>query len=181
MENKLIDLQRTLKKEGILISFSGRFSQGIIEELGEAIKKHMEAEDYPRNDIYNVFAIFVEQTQNIKNYSTSKEGNEFYEAIAASGIVTIGKTEQNYFISSGNLVEKKDAELLAEKIDSIKNLGKQELKQLYKEQMKKEIDPGSAGAGVGLVDIARKAALPIHYSFEKMDHDLLFFTLTVVV
>lgn len=181
MVNQLINLQRTLKAEGILISFSGRFSQGIIEELGEAIKKHMEDEDYPRNDIYNVFAIFVEQTHNIKNYAWSKEGTEFYDKIIASGIITIGKNEKGYFVSSGNLIENTDTEDLAARIDGIRVADKQELKQRYKEQMKKELAPGSMGAGVGLIDIARKASLPITYSILKVDEQLSFFTLTVAV
>jgi len=179
--NKLIELQKTLKEKGILISFSGRFSQGIIEELGDAIKKHMETEDLPRNDIYNVFAIFVEQTQNIKNYTAKKLDTIHYDSIVNSGIVTIGKKEEGYFISSGNLIENKDVEALAERINRISALDKSELKNLYKEQMKRELEQGSMGAGVGLIDIARKASNPVSYSINKVDDLLSFFTITVIV
>jgi len=179
--NKLIELQKTLKEKGILISFSGRFSQGIIEELGDAIKKHMETEDLPRNDIYNVFAIFVEQTQNIKNYTAKKLDTIHYDSIVNSGIVTIGKKEEGYFISSGNLIENKDVEALAERINRISALDKLELKILYKEQMKRELEQGSMGAGVGLIDIARKASNPVSYSINKVDDLLSFFTITVIV
>jgi len=179
-EKMLIDLQSTLGSSGILISFSGRFSQGIIEELGEAIMKHMEAEDRPRNSIYNVFAIFVEITHNIKKYAVSKLGSEFYDRIYNSGIVTIGRNEEGYFICSGNLIEKADSERLAEKLDSLIHLDKDQLKKRYKEQMKKDLPPDSTGAGLGLIDIARKSSKSMNYSMRNMQ-DLSFFTLTVRV
>ncbi len=179
-DKMLINLQRTLTCSGILISFSGRFSQGIIEELGEAIMKHMEAEDRPRNDIYNVFAIFVETTHNIKKYAVSKQGSSVYDRIYNSGIVTIGRNEEGYFICSGNLIEQSDAEKLAVELDTLIPMPKDQLKKRYKEQMKKELPPDCIGAGLGLIDIARKSSKPMNYSLQSMD-DLLFFTLTVMV
>ncbi|EHQ92041.1 SiaB family protein kinase [Desulfosporosinus youngiae] len=179
-DKMLMNLQSTLSSSGILISFSGRFSQGIIEELGEAIMKHMEAEDRPRNDIYNVFAIFVETTHNIKKYALSKEGSKFYDPIYNSGIVTIGRNNEGYYICAGNLIEKADADRLAAQLDSLIHLDKDQLKKRYKEQMKKALPPDSKGAGLGLIDIARKCSKPMSYSMRSIQ-DLSFFTLTVTV
>lgn len=179
-DEMLINLQNTLSSSGILIGFSGPFSQGIIEELGEAIMKHMKTEDRPRNDIYNVFAIFVETTHNIKKYAVSKKGSKFYERIYNSGIITIGKNQEGYYICSGNLIEKEDAEKLAAQLDSLIPLDKDQLKKRYKEQMKKDLPPNSIGAGLGLIDIARKSSKPMNYSMRSMD-ELSFFTLTVMV
>jgi len=141
----------------------------------------MEAEDRPRNDIYNVFAIFVEQTQNIRNYSFSKKGSVGYDYIANSGIITIGKNQGGYFICSGNLIEKGDAPALADRIKQLANLDKNVLKRLYKEQIKRDLPFGSMGAGVGLFDIARKASQPIEYNIIDIDENVSFFTIKVTV
>lgn len=178
---KLMELQNTLKREGILISFSGRFSQGIIEELGEAIKRHMEAEDTPKTEIFNVFAVFVEQTHNIKNYAATRRGTKDFDLIANAGIVTIGKGDRGYFICSGNLIANEDVSALIPRIERLRDLDKAGLKQLYKEQMKREIPPGSQGAGLGLIDIARKASQPLEYTVLQMDDTHSFFTLNVIV
>ncbi len=180
MELNLLELQKVLQGYGVLISFSGRFSQEIIEELGDAVKKYLETEAMSRNDTYNVFSVFIEQTQNIKNYSTSNDG-PVGERIASSGIVAIGKSESSYFVSSGNLIENKDIPLLTDRLAEIANLDKNGLKKLYKEQMKKDISPGSTGAGLGLIDMARRASKPLHYSFAKVDEQVSFFTLKVYV
>jgi hypothetical protein len=181
MDGNLLELQSTLRNNGMLISFSGRFSQGIIEELGDAIRKHMEAEDRPKNDIHNVFGIFIEQTQNIKNYSSKKTNTDVYNAIADSGIVSIGKLNSVYFIWSGNIIEDCDKQRLQEKLDRLKALDKIELKKLYKDKIRELQDPDSCGAGIGLIDIARKASFPIEYSIEKLDDKFSFFQIKVIV
>lgn len=177
----LMEIQGALKDNRILISFSGRFSQGIIQELGDAVKNHMEAEDRPKNDIFSVFGIFIEQTQNIKNYSSSKEGGINFEKIADSGIVIIGRQGGEYYVSSGNLIENQDTERLVKRIERLTGLDKNELKKLYKEEMKNEVLPGSFGAGLGLIDMARKATMPIEYTIEKLDDEFSFFTIKVLV
>jgi len=181
IQKKLLELQNDMHTHGVLISFSGRFTQGIIEELGEAVKKYMEIDDRPKNDIYNVFAVFIEQTQNIKNYSASKEGSLAYDRIINSGIITIGKSRNGYFVCSGNQIENQDIPSLSEKIESLIPLDKNALKKLYKEQIKKELPLGYTSAGIGLIDMARKASLPLEYSIVPLDGDFSFFVLKVIV
>lgn len=181
MKNNLIELQNILRQNGILISFSGKFSQGIIEELGDAIKKYMEDEERPQNDVFNVFAIFIEQSQNIKNYSKKNENSIYYDKISNSGIVNIGKSENEYFIWSRNLIKNSDIAVLTQKLESIKKMDKSELKKYYKEQIKKDVPIDSLGAGVGLIEIARKASKPIEYSINKADEEFSFYELRVIV
>lgn len=181
MEDNLLGLLNLLRGNKILISFSGRFSQGIIEELGDALKKYMEAEDTPKNEIFNVFSVFIEQTQNIKNYAYSKMNFKRSEEIANSGIVTIGRANSGYFVWSGNLIENNDVDSLKEKLSLVNSLDKTELKKLYKEQLKKPQQPDTTGAGVGIIDMARKSASPILYSFNRLDDELSFFELRVIV
>ncbi|MBV7273651.1 SiaB family protein kinase [Clostridium thailandense] len=181
MNKNLMELQSILRDSNILISFSGWFSQGIIEELGDAIKKHMQAEKSTKSNIGKVFGIFIEQTQNIRNYTVKKENSCNYESIANSGIVTIGKIGTEYFICSGNLVEEEDVLKLKEKLELLKNLNNDGLKKLYKDEIRKEPQEGSVSAGIGLIDIARKSSKPIEYSLKPIDDKFYFFQLSVVV
>jgi len=181
MNNNLLELQNILKENNIIISFSGKFYQGIIEELGEAIKNRMEDEETPKNDMYNVFSIYIEQSQNIRNYILCKKNSNKYNKIENSGIVCISKKDSEYCISSGNVIENEDINTLIEKLDIIKVMNKDELKKFYKAELKKEPAKDSLGAGVGLIDIARKASKPLEYSFRKIDDNLSFFQLQAIV
>lgn len=177
--NKLYEVQNLLRNNGILISFTGKLSQGLIEEYGQAVKKYLETEERPKSEIFNVFSVFIEQTQNIKNYSGSKEGQSNYEAISISGIVTIGKAEDGYYICSGNMVENDDLDRLVAKVKHLAALDKTELKKLYKETMMNE--PEENGAGLGLIEMARKASKPLECTVTPLSGTLSFFSLKAVV
>ncbi|MFZ7102889.1 MAG: SiaB family protein kinase [Peptococcaceae bacterium] len=181
MNNSLLKLHDMLRSQGVLISFSGKFSQEIIEELGQAVRKYLETEEKPSTDIYNTFSIFVEQTQNIKKYCTQKQGSGYYEKIADSCIIVIGKTDNGIYISSGNLLENSDIAGLVGKLEKLIPLDKTELKKLYKAKLKEEISNWSQGAGLGLVDMARKASIPLKYSVTRLDDGFSFFTLKAIV
>ena len=180
----LLALQGEFKRIGIMISFSGEFSQGIIEELSVAIEKHLNKENLAKGDVYNVISIFVEQAQNIRNYCAEKEPvttQEDYELIASSGIVTIGKDEEGYFIYSGNLIELQDMGILLNHLDQLSTLDKENLKKLYKEQRRKDRQECKRGAGLGLIDIFRKASYPVVYSFSEYNQRLKFYSIKVTV
>lgn len=181
MDDKLLGLLNLLRSNKILISFSGRFSQGIIEELGDALKRHLEAEETAKNDIFSVFSVFIEQTQNIKNYASKTHSNQHYDKIASSGIVTIGKIDNGYFVWSGNTILNDDIEPLENKLKLVNGLNRDELKKLYREQLKKVQPEGAISAGVGIIDIARKSGKPLVYSFNRLDDELSFFELRVLV
>jgi len=181
LNSKLIDIQKNLQASNILTCFSGRFSQGLIEEMGEAVKKHMESEEKPKNDIFSVFSIFIEQTQNIKNYMATKIDKDIYSYFSKSSIVCIGKNQEEYFIWSGNLIENHDIKKLENKLEIVSKASKDELKMLYKEQLKNNSEPDNIGAGIGLIEIARKAKKPIEYNFEYFENGFSFYEIRVVV
>lgn len=181
VDNKLTDIQDLLNEYKIIICFSGQFSQGIIEELGEAVKKYMEFEDKPKNNIHNVFSIFIEQSQNIKKYSAKKIGLKSYDMISTSAIICIGKTEDGYFIRSGNLMEKGDITNLKKSLDNVIGKSKEDLKAMYKEQLKKELSLDASGAGMGFIDIARKSNGSIQYSIKDVNDNYSFYEIMVIV
>ena len=181
MANNLFDLQQVLRSHGVLISFSGRFSQEIIEELGDAVKKYLETESISQTEIYNVFSIFIEQTQNIKNYCAKKNGGPAGERIANSAIVTIGKASTGHFVHAGNLIETDDAAGIRARLDQLSVMDKADLKKYYKELLKADVSSNSMGAGLGLTDMARKSSLPLEYTVVRIDEEFSFFTLKAYV
>lgn len=177
----LYKLATEMSETGLLLSFSGPFSQGIIEELGAAIKGYMREGNHSKSMNMNVFSVFIEQTQNIKNYITKRGINEFTDPFHGYGIVVIGREGENYFIKSGNIIEQRDMEKLSDRIKLLQDADKDQLKKMYKSQIRSDPPPGSNGAGLGLIEMARKAAKPLEYSFTKVDNNNYFFTLHVTV
>ena len=97
------------------------------------------------------------------------------------GILTIGKEGDDYVVCAGNLVMRTDVDRLNSKLSKIRDLSKDELKALYKEQLRAEPEQGSKGAGLGFMEIARRASKPLEFDFTNIDRDHAFFALKATI
>ncbi|MDQ5911574.1 MAG: hypothetical protein QG599_3672 [Pseudomonadota bacterium] len=175
----LVRLKDELGERGILMIFSGPFSHSIIEELGKAVRNHLENASLSRTAMMDVFAVYVEQAQNVRNYLERWQDAPEGERFAHSGIVVIARDRERYVISSGNLMAQADAAPLVARLEQLRALDKAALKALHKERLRQPLSD-AGGAGLGLIEMARKAAIPLQYALTTVD-EYVFFTLRVVL
>jgi len=181
MENAIYALQKKLKESNIEFIFSGTFSQGLIEELGLALKQRLQLQQATKSKISSAFFTFVEQTQNIKNYEISKENTQYFPVIAGSAVIAISRIDTGYCVNSGNTILNEDITNLKDELDKIILMDETELNSYYREVSRREIDMSTGRAGLGLIQIARKSNGKIKYKFEKIDDSYSYYTLTVTV
>ena len=181
----LFDLRATLQRQGIIFAFSGYMTEAVLSGVGEAIKQKLTIDDADTKTLRSVFAVFVEQMQNIIRYSAelaaqSPAGDRPSLEIRY-GIVTIGQEGGEYIVQAGNLVAQKDVERLRARLSRIRDMNKEELRALHKEQLRAAPEEGSKGAGLGIMEIARRASKPIEFDFTDVDDYYAFFTLKASV
>lgn len=176
----LQQLKKSLEEYRVLICFSGQFSQGIVEQLCEFIKGQMTEGEITKYNPMKVISIFVEQAQNIINYNLDNVNHRYYDQLLESSIVTIGKTIDGFFVTSGNIIDKQDLDLLVAKIEFLNSLGTVELKQYYKEVMRRDdMGVNGRGAGLGLVQMARTAKSPLECMNYSINDQLTYFQINV--
>lgn len=173
-------LMETLNREDILICFAGPFSHSIIEELGTAVKRYLEAEQVTKSSMMSVFSTFIEQTQNVRNYAASREGRDNGLHYFGNGIVVIGKTGDHYVVSSGNFITREDAAPLASRLEHLGKLDRDGLKAAFKDRLRSN-PPAGSGAGLGLLQMARTATRPLEFSVKEIDERLAFFSLKATI
>lgn len=182
MIENLYGLYRGLKQDGIIFCFSGPTSQSVVEGIGEALRHKMELEETSMTVSHRVFSIFVEQMQNVVNYSAEKVPDVTEaERDLRSGMVVVGKKDDRFYVISGNYITRDDAARLAAILDRLRGMDKEELKAFYKEQRRREPDAGSKGAGLGLIDTARKASEPLSYQMADVDDRYAFLSINAVI
>ncbi|HUD42364.1 MAG TPA: SiaB family protein kinase [Dokdonella sp.] len=172
----LFALKEQLREAGILISFTGSFSHSIIEELGTAVKKYLERADIQKSAIMDVFSVYIEAAQNVRNYTEQRGQSD-----ADSSIVVIARRDSHYRIYAGNVVEAADTEALGRRLDALAAMDKAALKAAYKDQLRRERGPDQSGAGLGLIEIARRATRPLEYSFTPLAEGRAYFSLCVEI
>ena len=177
MIGHLHKLYKELQGEGVLFCFSGPTSQSVVEGIGDALRRKMGCENADVNTSQRVFAIFVEQMQNIMHYSA--DCDPCGESLRC-GVVVVGNSEGKFFVICGNKIERRHQERMEARLEQIKSLDKVELKALYKDLRRKDPEEGSLGAGLGLVDMARRATEPLEYHMLPLDDQHAFFSIKVV-
>ncbi len=178
MDN-LYDLKKHLDECGIFLSFSGPISQDLMVEMGDILKKQMEMADASTATILKVFSVLVEQSQNIIRYSADslpQDESESNEKLMF-GTIAVGFYDDKYFVLGGNKIRNNQIDELESRLSQLQKMSKEELKEAYKQQRKKEGDEEARGAGLGLIDLSRKASEPINYHFEPIDQEFSFFSL----
>lgn len=170
-----------LDEKGIIFSFSGYMSEGLLYSLGDAMRQKMTLEETNLNTVKKVFSVFVEQAQNIIRYSAEKVvgGNKSVEL--SSGMLTIGAQGDRFFIVCANTVMAEDVARLRQRLETLQAMDPDAIKQYYKEQLREAPDETSRGATIGLIEIARRASQPIEFDFDRIDDEKYFFVLKVSI
>ncbi|HTH16684.1 MAG TPA: SiaB family protein kinase [Magnetospirillum sp.] len=176
------EFKRVLDERGIIFSFSGYLSEGILYSLGDTLRQKMTLEDTDLTTIKKVFSVFVEQAQNIIRYSAEKvQGNLGKTVELSSGMVTIGTEQGRFFIVCANTILEEDVPRLKQRLEMLQKMDKDEIKAYYKEQLREAPDEKSRGATIGLIEIARRASEPIEFDFDRIDAEKFFFCLKVSI
>lgn len=182
MLNKLTEIREYLDKQNLIFWYNGPISQILVGEVGDIIKRSI-IEESGRKYVTKVFSIIVEVMQNIIKYSSEvvPVGQEGNETAMRAGSIAVGICDDICFIMSGNQIHNNQIKKISEKLDLLSEMDEQAQKDYYKSLRRKEPDKSSKGAGIGFVEIARKASEPIEYSFHKTDAESSYFSLKIIV
>jgi Family of unknown function (DUF6272) len=184
LARELFDVRSILRKQGIIFAYSGYVTETVLSGVGEAIKQKLALDDADTKTLRSVFAVFVEQMQNMIRYSAEKVPNSAAEPPLIEmryGVLTIGRQGDDYVVHAGNLVARSDVEPLRQRLSKIRSMNKEELRALHKERLRAGPEEGSKGAGLGLMEIARRASKPIEFDFTDVDDKHAFFTIMASV
>jgi hypothetical protein len=172
------NFKKLMNDNGIIFSFSGYVSEGILFALGDALKQKMAIAETDANTTKKVFSVFVEQVQNIIRYSTERVESDGGKKIElSSGIITVGMEKGLFVIVCANMVRRQDVDKLRGRLEHLRSLDRDELKAYYKEKLREPPEEESKGATIGLIEIARRASEPIEFDFLDIDESQAFFCL----
>jgi hypothetical protein len=173
----LLDYYKTLDQSNIILLFKGAMSQNTLIRIGDLIRLPAEelGED---NSSKRLFAIMVEMAQNILYYSHEREFFPHSGANVGVGIVLVQQKPKMYEILCGNVVTSEQKARLEEQCLTINAMNQDQLREHYSLQRRKIVHESSKGAGLGLIDIARKSKNSLTHHFHELDNDLFFFSLS---
>ena len=151
---------RSIEQEQFLFSCRGSFNTGIIDNILFLTESNLLKLDSPKVS-KKVYYLLVEGLQNITRHQHDEHNGDPYQG----GFFIIQRREEAYSITYGNSVDAATRDLLADRLDGIRSKEADELKQHYMDLLNNSQISEKGGAGLGLVDMARKSSGKLYYDF----------------
>jgi hypothetical protein len=168
---------KLLQEQNIILAYKGSVSRDLLDTLLRLIDDKIAKIELSAVTRRKVYTIVVELLQNI--YHHFGVDNEVVSTDLDSIMFILSKKEGNYRIVTGNHVPRKEVSRLKHKIDEVNKMTLEELKNYYKAALSNGEFSDKGGAGLGIIDIARRAEKKLEYEFEDTHEDFTYFTLIV--
>jgi len=185
MKIDMTQYHKMLTENNISIIYSGPLWADGIDGMAEFLQRRLDVDEVTLSMSQSVFSVFIEQLNNMLKYSTERseiDCSDKEKCNTPKGIFLMGKHGNKYFLQTGNYMKSCSVDLLKNRIDHLNTLDKQQLRQFMKEKRKSDDDnPESKGAGIGLIEVARRATSKIEYEFVPREDGLTYFTMYVTI
>jgi hypothetical protein len=171
-----IELFDAMVKDNLGYIYRGSFNDDITDSILDLTEISLKTEEHSSKIKKRVYAIMVEGLQNItRHQDSSPEIKSDHKSI-----FVIQKFEEKYFITTGNIIEKDNIENVKHLIEKINKLNKDELKLYYKQVLEEGTLSDKGGAGLGLIDMAKKSGNKLSYHFKPLSDGLFYFYLHTI-
>ncbi len=171
------DFHKLMEQSEIIMVYAGEFSQALTKTLLSFTERKFNVEKLEDNVKRKIYNIMVEMLQNI-----SKNALDNDHAITGnSPIFMIGESSDFYFLISSNKISNLNIPALKNRIDEVNSLDSEGLKQLYKEVRINGSFSKVGGAGIGVIDMARKSENALVYEFVRLNDEFSMYSLLIRV
>ena len=182
MDNIIYFIKSTLASEiassGFPLIYKGEMNHQIMRSFAFMANRKISDMDVPTSIRKRVFHIMIECLQNITKHSDDYDEKERQ---IGNGLFVVGREKDSFFIVTGNLIRNDKMAPLEERLISLNNASPTDLKSLFLQQMIGGELTEKGGAGLGLIDIARKSKRKLYYHFVPYENNRHFFILAVTI
>lgn len=175
--DKAFNLFSRVEKQDFEYVYRGYFTHNITKKILVLADTNIQKAVARSTIQKRIYYIMVEGLQNI----TRHQDEVNYETDKYPGIFAIQKRKKKYFVTTGNLVLNDKIPALKEKIAKINSLEKDELKKFHKEVLSTGVISDKGGAGLGLIEMARKSDNKLISSFELVNEEYSYFYLQTLI
>jgi len=177
--NKKSDLKlayqlfKDTQQDNLEYIYRGKFNTDITDNILSLAEESLRLSEQKLSIKKRVYFVMVEGLQNI----TRHQDIDTKDAPIKPGLFVLQRKKNSYFITTGNLIEKKNINELKSQLEKVNSLSKEELNEYYKLQLIDGGFSGKGGAGLGLIEIARKSKGSLAFDFRKIKGKFYYFYL----
>jgi hypothetical protein len=171
MENQIEvinSLRKSFSRDKMAMIYHGVFDDSFTEQLISLAEGDVEKKAKKRMAL-----LISESFQNVIRHGDSDRKDDDSSLFCIRGI------DQFIHIFSSNSVDLKTKLFLENKLNHINTLDKDQLKEVYKNALESGEISEKGGAGLGLIEMARKSEMPIQKRFNLQNENLFDFQMQI--
>jgi hypothetical protein len=173
-----MDLTRRIRekmmKEHLMFVYRGVVTNENSSSLLMLLEKEMENSEFGFVGRKRLFMFVLESLQNVSRHSDHNQYSEM-------SLVVYSKTGSGYTVTTGNVIESDKIDGLKAKLDEINNLDSGEIRSVYRQMLSTAEFSSKGGAGLGLIEMAKKTGNKLDYDFITIDDRFSYFILSKTV
>ncbi len=171
----------SMERDRVILLFKGQITHELLSSIYQIIETRLadlNENEKRRKKVYNVL---VESLQNVYNHMDELQGTDANEEIRNrdSMFMIVRNDDGSYCIHTGNFILNSRCEILEEKILKVNAMSAEEIRSHYVEKLNTSEFSEKGGAGLGIIDIARKSGNKLGFRFHQINDKYSFFSLVV--
>jgi hypothetical protein len=161
-------------KERLMFAYRGVVTNENSVNLLMLLEKEMENSEFGFVGRKRLFMFVLESLQNVSRHSNKSQH-------ANMSLVVYSKTDNGYTVTTGNVLPTSGINDLKVKLDEINNLETKEIRNVYRQMLSTSEFSNKGGAGLGLIEMAKKTGNKLDYDFVPIDDEYSYYILSKTV
>lgn len=165
----VFDLFKLFEKYTLTYVYRGVFDPNLTDKILALAETNMNMIGEVSKTQKKVYFVMVESLQNITRHQDvgQKQDNQAF--------FIVQNKDGKYGMASGNVIENTNISSLQQKLDKVNSLDPDALKAYYKDVLENTGLSDKGGAGLGLIEIARRSGSKLFYEFKQLSEKLSYF------
>lgn len=138
------------------------------------LEREMENSEFGFAGRKRLFMFVLESLQNISRHTSQND-------YARMSVVTYSKTDTGYIVSTGNVIDAENVPELRKRLRQINRLDPEDIRKVYRQMLEKAEYSDKGGAGLGLMEMAKKTGNKLDYDFIKLNEDYYYYVFSKTV
>lgn len=169
----VINLFQGIEKGDLEYIFKGEVTSTVVTNILDLAKLNLENEEL-RPVSSRIYFILGEGLQNI-----SRHQDKINDTIPTDSIILISKKNNNYTITTGNLIKSEKKVELETKLHKINSMTLEELREFARYIRKNYSLSEKGGANLGLVEMAKRSGSQLLFGFKDFDEKNSYFYFSI--
>ncbi|MEW6468146.1 MAG: SiaB family protein kinase [Bacteroidota bacterium] len=149
--------------------YRGNFNPQLSDRILALAETNMNITGESQKTQKRVYFVMVESLQNITRHQDTKAEDD------NTGFFVVQSSGKEHRIATGNVIDSDQVDALRGKLEMVNSLDQDTLKSYYKEMLSTTRLSEKGGAGLGLIEMARKTGNKLAFDFQSISDHLAYF------